>query len=685
MLEDFSSKAGKYIAIAESLAFDFGHCNVGSEHLLLSFLKVKDNKLKKLLEIYKLDFEKVKKELLEAFPSNEELPFYMEYTLSLKEILSSATQISKKANEDKISEEVLMYSLIKKDDCVAREILNKYGCDIKFLLDKLEVKRICLLDSVEELTNLNKKMMENPIKVYKRDKEIEIIQNTLLKKQKANVLIVGDAGVGKTALVEFLAYKIANKEVHEELKNKTIYELDLSSIVAGTKYRGEFEEKLKKILKKIKDEKNAIIFIDEIHNIIGAGGAEGAIDASNILKPYLARQDISVIGATTYDEYVKLIEKEKAVERRFMLIKLDEVSVNDTRDILNKIKEDYSLYHKVNISSEIVNYMIDVLDKYVKEKKFPDKAIDMLDYSAVLAKKNYSKSIRKEEIDKALLELFKVNIETKNINKLKEKLNKKIIGQESAIDKICYSLELVNKGFKEKNKPLGVFLFLGESGVGKTELAKELAREYFDREDAYIKLDMEAYSDPSSVSKILGANPGYIGHESETFLLNGIKMNPNSVVILDEIEKAHKDVINLFLNILDEGYLIDAKKRKIDFSNSIIIMTSNLGYCNKKDNVGFNKVDQNKEEIDKLVKKFFKEEFLNRIDEVIYFNSLDESKYKQIASNYLNNYKNNCLFEFESETILTKFDYKFNGVRELKRKLKNEIIKEVTNKVEIKV
>lgn len=685
MLEDFSSKAGKYIAIAESLAFDFGHCNVGSEHLLLSFLKVKDNKLKKLLEIYKLDFDKVKKELLEAFPSNEELPFYMEYTLSLKDILTNANKLSKKLNEEKISDDVLMYCLIEKDECVAREILNKYGCDNKFLLDKLQVKKICLLDGVEELTNLNKKMIENPVNIYKRDKEIEIIKNTLLKKQKANVLIIGESGVGKSALVEHLAYKIALGEVNEELKNKVIYELDLASIVAGTKYRGEFEDKLKKILKKVKEEKNAIIFIDEIHNIIGAGGAEGAIDASNILKPYLARKDISVIGATTYDEYVKLIEKEKAIERRFMLVKLDEVSSSDTKEILNNLKEDYSKYHKVNISSEIVNYMVDILEKYVKEKHFPDKAIDMLDYSCVLAKVNSCRMITKEVVNKALLELFKVNIDTRNTNLLKENLKSKIIGQDEAIDKICNNLELVNKGFKEKNKPVGVYLFLGESGVGKTELAKEIARRYFSREDAYIKLDMEAYSDSSSVSKILGANPGYVGYESETFLLNKIKMNPNSLIILDEIEKAHKDVINLFLNILDEGYVIDSKKRKIDFSNSIIIMTSNLGFSNKKDNVGFNKVNQNKEELDKLVKRFFKEEFLNRIDEVIYFNSLKENHYKEIAFNYIREYKDSYLFEFDNDKILDNFNYDCNGVRELKRKLKEQILKEVINKVEIKV
>jgi ATP-dependent Clp protease ATP-binding subunit ClpA len=684
MLEDFSSKAGKYIAIAESLAFDLGHCNVGSEHLLLSFLKLKDNKLKRLLEIYKIDYEKVKKELLEAFPISEELPFYMEYTIALKEILSSSSKLSKTLNEEKISEDVLMYTLIEKDNCLSREILIKYGCDIKFLLEKLQVNRVCILDNIDELINLNKKVLDNPVKVYKREKEIKIIENTLLKKQKANVLIIGEAGVGKSALVEYLAYKIVNKEVIEPLKDKIIYELDLASIVAGTKYRGEFEEKLKKILSKVKNEKNAVIFIDEIHNIVGAGGAEGAIDASNILKPYLARKDLSVIGATTNEEYTKLIEKEKAIERRFMLLKLDEVTSTDTKEILDNLKSDYEQHHNLKISKDSSDYLVNLLEKYVKEKHFPDKAIDLLDYSCVVAKNKHHKRLENLDIKEALIDLFKVDIETKNTYKLQENLKKKIIGQNEAIETICNSLELANLGLKEKNKPLGVYLFLGESGVGKSELAKELARNYFSKDDSYIKLEMEGYSEPSSISKILGSSPGYVGHEDETFILNKIRMNPSSVIILDEIEKASKEVINLFLNVLDEGYLIDAKRRKIDFSNSIIIMTSNLGFSNKKENVGFNKIERNKEELDKLIKKFFKEEFLNRIDEIIYFNSLSKEDYKTIASNYLDDTINNHLFKLDKEKLLVNFDYNCIGVRELKRRLKKEIIKEVRNCMEIK-
>lgn len=680
MLEDFSSKAGKYIAIAESLAFDLGHCNVGSEHLLLSFLKFKDNKLKKILDVYNLDYDKVKKELLEVFPSSEELPFYMEYTSSLKDIIASAGKLSKSLNEDKISEDVLMYCLVNKDDCLTREILSNHQCDINFLLEKLKVNRKSLLDGIDELTNLNKKMLKDPVKVYKRDRELEVIQTTLLKKQKANVLIIGDAGVGKSALVEYLAYKIALREVPESLQDKVIYELDLASIVAGTKYRGEFEEKLKKILKKVKDENNAILFIDEIHNIVGAGGAEGAIDASNILKPYLARKDISVIGATTQEEYTKLIEKEKAIERRFMLVKLDEVSVQDTKNIMLNLKYDFARYHNIKIDDKVCDYLVDLLNMHVKEKRFPDKAIDLLDYSCVIAKNCSKNELEIVDIKRGIKQLFKVDIDAKNISKLKDKLKEKIIGQDEGIDKICNHLEIANLLSKEQNKPLGVYLILGESGVGKTQLAKEIANTYFDREDAYIKLDMESFSEAGSVSKILGSSPGYVGYQEDSYLSEKIKMNPSSVIILDEIEKAHKEVINLFLNILDEGYLIDSKKRKIDFSNTIIVMTSNLGFSNKNKSVGFKQVESNREELDKLVKRFFKEEFLNRIDEVVYFNSLSVQDYKKIANKYLEAYN----FEFDKEKILALLDYNVKGVRELQRSIKKEIKKEVKDNMEIK-
>ena len=670
MLENYSSRAGKYIAIAESIAFDLGHCNVGSEHLLLSFLKLKDNKLRKELEKYNINYDSVCGELLEVFPASGELPFYMEYTTNLKEILKYSQELSKKLNEDKISEDVLMLSLIEKDETITREILLNHGVNLEEILNKLKVKKVCLLDSVEELTNLNKKMLENPVKIYKRDKEIKLIENILLKKQKANVLIVGEAGVGKSALVEYLAYKIATGGVKNELKDKVVYELDISLSVAGTKYRGEFEEKLKKILKKVREDQNAILFIDEMHNIIGAGGAEGAIDASNILKPYLARKDISCIGATTYDEYIKFIEKEKAVDRRFTTLFLDELNIEDVKDILINIKEDYKEYHDIEISNDICFKIVDYLDKYVKEKKFPDKAIDVLDYACVLAREKKQITLDESDVKEAISELYKIDLDNRNIFYLNKKLKEKIIGQDNIIDKICENLSIPL--LKEKNRPLGVYLFLGDSGVGKTELAKEIANNYF-KEDCYVKIAMESYSDTGSVSKILGANPGYIGYDSDSYLLEKIKNNPCSVIILDEIEKANKEVINLFLNVFDEGYIIDSKKRKIDFSNSIIIMTSNLGFNKIDNNLGFNVNKVNDEEIDKFVKRFFKEELLNRVDDVFIFNSLDKSDYVKIAENYLDRYKE----QIDIKKIKKNIDNDIRGVRDLKKKLKTEIAKEL--------
>ena len=675
MLENFSSKAGKYIAVCESIAFDFGHCNVGSEHLLLSFLKLKENKLSKELLKYNVTFEIIKEELIEMFPINEELPFYMEYTNNLKEILSHAESVSKSLCEDKVSEGVLMYSLVQKDETITKEILLKHKVNIEELLEKLKVKKVSLLDSVSELTNLNKKAKENPVKVYKRERELKLIENTLLKKQKANVLIVGDAGVGKSALIEYLAYKIVNGDICEELKDKTIYDLDISVTVAGTKYRGEFEEKLNKILKKVKEDSNAILFIDEIHNIVGAGGAEGAIDASNILKPYLARKDISCIGATTYDEYVKIIEKEKAINRRFMTIFLDEITPKDTIEVLLNLKSDYENYHNVKMEADVCEFIVNSLEKFVKEYKFPDKAIDVLDYASVIAKKSEGKVVTFACVKEAISQLYKVNLDAKNIFYLNKKLKEKIIGQDNVIDLLCENLSI--NELKKGSGPKGVYLFLGDSGVGKTELAKELANSYF-KEGNYIKIDMEGYSDSSSVSKLIGANPGYVGFDNDSYLLDKIKTNPSSVVILDEIEKASKEVMNIFLNVFDEGYLIDSKKRKIDFSNSIIIMTSNLGFNKIDSNLGFYKNESNKEELEKIVSKSFKEELVNRIDEIFLFNKLDKKDYKIIGNKYLQELSS----ELDIDSVLESLGYDFKGVRELKRKISKKVSKEILNKKE---
>jgi len=688
MITNFCEKAQKIIAVAESIAFDFGHTSVGSEHLLLSFLKVKDTKVKRILETQNINYEIIKKELLLLFEKKDTLPFYMEYTPSFKEILENAIRNSKKLNEEKASVEILALSMLDQEDSLAKELLEKHQCDFKFLKENLKVTKISPLDNIEELTNLNRAMLKNPTIVYKREKEIELIINTLQRKQKPNVLLVGEPGVGKSALIEYLAYKIASENIDGELKNKVVYELDIPSLVAGTKYRGEFEEKLKKIMKKIKEDTNAIIFIDEIHNIIGAGGAEGAIDASNILKPYLARGELRCIGATTYDEYIKLIEKEKAVERRFQLIKLDEPDTEKTCEILKGIKNEYEKFHGVKISDEICKKIVLLSKKYIVDRHFPDKAIDVLDCGCVLAKKNKIEYLDEKIVIETIEDLYNVEI-NKNIVKdnLLNELNSKIIGQNNAIEKIMNQISYIEKGLIDDNKPLGVYFFVGPSGVGKTELAKQIAKYYFGSKEAYIKIDMAEFKEPHSISKLIGTPPGYVGHENQTLLVDKLRTHPHSVIILDEIEKAHKDVINIFLNIFDEGYFYDAKKRKIDFTNSIIIMTSNLGFSTEQNNMGFLPVSQTNEEMLKIVNKYFSYEFLNRIDEIICFNNLNKESISKITNEYLNEYHSKFDFEINEESfveeIANKDEIKKYGARFIKRELKKNLIKLLENKIEV--
>lgn len=688
MISNFSDKTQKIIAVAESIAFDFGHSSVGSEHLLLSFLKVKDNKLKKMLENQNITYEKVKGDLLSLFERKDSLPFYMEYTPVFKDILEDAITVSKKNNEDKVSSEVLALSMIGQKDSLAVELLEKYHCDFKLIVDNLKVSKVSPLDNIEELTNLNKKMLKNPVIVYEREKDLEFVCNTLLRKQKSNVMIVGEPGVGKSALVEYLAYKIAVGDICEDLKNKIIYELDIPSLVAGTKYRGEFEEKLKKIVKKIKEEKNAIIFIDEIHNIVGAGGAEGAIDASNILKPYLARGEFKCIGATTYDEYVKIIEKEKAIDRRFQLTKLEEPDEKRCVEILKNIKKDYEKFHGVDIDQFICEKIVRLSKKYIVDRFFPDKAIDVLDCSCVLAKKRKVEKLNTDIVVETIENMCGIKINNDFlVSSFRNILNENIIGQEEAVEKVIAQLSYIEKGIIEANKPLGIFMFVGPSGVGKTELAKQIAKTYFGSDDSYIKIDMAEFKEPHSVSKIIGSAPGYVGYDNQTLLIDRIKKRPNSVVILDEIEKAHKDVINLFLNVFDEGYFFDAKKRKIDFSNSIIIMTSNLGCGNDNSSLGFLNVSKEKEEMMKAINSYFSFEFLNRIDEVIYFNSLDVESSKEVVNKCLKSYEEKFDFEINLESfveeIIKNDNVKKYGARFLKREVKKKIIKVLENKIEV--
>lgn len=687
MLNKFQDKAQKAIALAESIAFDLGQSNVGSEHLLLSFLKSKDNKLRGLLEKENITYEAIKEEIIALFGKKSSKPFYMEYTISFKKILESSLAFSKKKGEEKVSCEALAICMIECNDSVAKELLVKKTDKLPLILEELKkhVKKTSELDSMYDLTNLNNKALKNiPILIH-REKQINALIDVLLRKQKQNAIIIGEPGVGKTALVEYLAHLINIQQVPQLLKDKSIYELDISSIIAGTKYRGEFEEKLKRILKKVKEDKNAIIFIDEIHNIIGAGGAEGAIDASNILKPYLSRNDICCIGATTYDEYVKLFEKEKALERRFQVVRLEEPTVEETIDILLALKEGYCKYHKIKIQDETIKELVNLCNHYVFDRHFPDKAIDVLDIACVKCKNNNINTLKKEVIIDVIEKNYNVKIEIINKAKsLENSLNEMLLGQEKAIKSICNQIKYIELGINDYNRPLGVFLFVGATGVGKTETAKQIARHYFGNENKYIKLDMSEYNEAACVTKLIGSPPGYVGFEKQSLLVDHIRNNPHSVVVLDEVEKAHRDILDIFLNVFDEGYFYDANKRKIDFTNSIIIMTSNLGFSEEmfhKNKPGYIDNNAKNEDVLNAIKKHFRPEFINRMDEIIYFDNLTEDVCKKLSTRYINDYQRKICIELSCEPIIEKViedkECLRYGARGIKRKVKKEILKQI--------
>ena len=687
MLNKFQDKAQKIIALSESIAFEMGHNEVGNKHLLLSFLKSKDNKLKSMLEKEGITYEIIKEEIISIFGKKNSKPFYMEYTNSFKKTLENAILFSKKKGEDKVSSESLAICMLENSESVAKEILVNKTESLQKITEELkkQVKKSSELDSIFDLTNLNNKALKNPPVLMHREKEINLLINVLLRKQKQNAIIVGDPGVGKTALVEYLAHLINIQQVPSQLKDKTIYEIDIASIIAGTKYRGEFEEKLKKILKKIKDDKNAIVFVDEIHNIIGAGGAEGAIDASNILKPYLSRNDICCIGATTYDEYVKLFEKEKALERRFQVISLQEPTIHETNDILLALKEGFCKFHKIKIQDETIKTLIFYCKHYVFDRKFPDKAIDILDIACVKSKSKGQNELTKETIIEVIEQHYNVKIEVENKAKSLEKcLNNLLLGQEKAIKSICNQIKYIELGINDYNKPLGVFLFVGATGVGKTETAKQIAKYYFGSEDKFVKLDMSEYSETACVNKLLGSPPGYIGFEQQSLLVDHIRKSPHSVVVLDEVEKAHRDILDVFLNVFDEGYFYDASKRKIDFSNSIIIMTSNLGFSEEmfhKNKPGYICDSSKNEEIYTAIRKHFRPEFINRIDEIIFFENLSTEVCKQLSDLYINEYQKRIDYELSKdliiENVINDKEILRYGARGIKRKVKKEILNQI--------
>ena len=717
------------------------HPYVGSEHLLLSILK-KDNIVSRKLKDYGITYDSFRQEVVKIIGVGNSESDYFVYTPLLKKVIENSIILSKEQGNKEVTLECLFLSLLDEGEGVAVRILLSFNVDIDTFYDEINKskkirknKKNLLVD--EYGLNLNNEVIANNIDpVIGRENEVQRVIEILCRRTKNNPLLIGDAGVGKTAVIEEIARKIVDGEVPNKLLNKRVVSVSMASLVSGTKYRGEFEERVTKLLNEIEEVNDVIVFIDEIHTLVGAGGAEGAIDASNILKPALARGKINVIGATTTEEYKKFIENDKALSRRFQTVIIDEPNNEKVTDILMKLKPIYEKYHKVVIDDEIIKLIVKLSDKYLYNRKNPDKAIDVLDeVCAKVAIKedefskrsNYYKGLlktiktlknnavlnskfeealylREEEmklescINKLDVKIMKTPKEkkvTKDIvaevikskgrvpvyeilkptfvvKELMDTLKKSVIGQDAAIKVLTDATRGIIYGYKYDNKPLS-FLFVGPTGVGKTLLAKEYHKFLFGNNNI-IRLDMSEYREEYSVSKIIGSPPGYVGYENKNNLLEEVKNRPYSVILLDEVEKAHPAVLNLFLQIMDEGMIKDSSGNTFRFDNTIIIMTSNAGASSQ--NIGFlNNSSQNKDSLN----KYFSLELLNRIQNIIYFNKLNENDIKLIIEMLFNKFSENVSFDSKKISpefildVINKSEYEKFGARKLEKIIFSEI------------
>ena len=704
MFGNFSEEAQNILVKAKLEMLELKHPYIGTEHLVLSMLNHSE-KIKEKLSSYHLDYETFKKEIIKVLGIGEKDDSLFLYTPLLKKVINSAILDSKDNNDGLVTTEHLFSSLLEEGEGVAIRIFLSMGIDINAMYEEFATSLIKKAKPkknrkllIEELgINLNEKVMSNLTDpVIDREKEIERILEILCRRTKNNPILIGNAGVGKTAIVEELAKRIVTNEVPDYLKNKKIISLDMATTVAGTKYRGEFEERMRKILNEIETNDDIILFIDEIHTLVGAGGAEGAIDASNILKPALARGHLRCIGATTVEEYKKFIEKDKALERRFQKVNIEEPSYEKTLEILTKLKPIYEKFHNVILQPELLDEIVKLSAKYIYDRSEPDKSIDIMDEAcskvsiketkidkeitsleleidklaklknSYIIENNIDKAytyrkkeiVLQEKLDNLLLNSIRRNkivsiedvanvIHTKTqipvyeilkddvkvVKNIEKQLRDNIVGQDEAIKNLIDITKRIKFGYKSENK-CSSFLFVGPSGTGKTALSKIYA-DFLVGGKNLIRLDMSEYADATSVNKILGSAPGYLGYDDNKNILEEIKNKPYSVILLDEIEKAHPQVINLFYQILDDGLIKDSKGNMIKFNNNIIIMTSNIGY--EKNNVGFN----NKTESTILteLKNELSLSFVNRIDNIILFNHLTEENIRVIIKNKINNLK----------------------------------------------
>ncbi len=728
MFGRFTEKAQKAMLLGQEEAKKLKHGYVGTEHLLLGLILEEQGLAGQTLREMGVSIEKAEKLTIDIIGIGEYETEIMGFTPRTKRVFELSYLEARSLGHNYVGTEHILLGMIKEGEGVAIVILKKLGINLNTLAsliiskitdaniyNKVEkpVSRTGANDDTPNLDkygrNLNKIAIDGNVDpVIGRGKEIERVIQILSRRTKNNPVLIGEPGVGKTAIAEGLAQKIALGEVPEIIENKRIIALDLPSMLAGAKYRGEFEERFKGALKELEGDRDIILFIDEIHTIVGAGAAEGAIDASNILKPILARGDIQLIGATTIEEYRKHIEKDSALERRFQPIVVEEPSVKDAIKILEGLRDRYEAHHKVEIRDDAIKAAVELSHRYIADRFLPDKAIDLIDEAASMIRiqsyiapdsikdleeeledlskekeeaintQNYEKAAKirdderrvKEELQKEQIRWDKerqtenmvvryddiahivsewtgipvkkmTEEESQRLLNLEKILHQKVIGQEQAVEAVSSAVRRARVGLKDPGKPVGSFIFVGPTGVGKTYLAKALAETLFGTEDSMIRVDMSEYMEKHSVSKLIGSPPGYVGFDEGGQLTEAVRRKPYSVVLFDEIEKAHPDVFNMLLQILDDGRLTDSTGRTVDFKNTVIIMTSNVGAAAiKKQNVlGFSteededqeEYDQMKELISEELKRTFRPEFLNRIDDIIVFHSLRERDIEEIV------------------------------------------------------
>ena len=785
MIYKFTNKAKKVIEIANDISVQLGHNYIGTEHILYGLVKEGNGIAAKVLNNKGITEEKVRVKIEEILGIGREIKETLGFTPRTKRVLENAFLEAKRIGYNYIGTEHLLLAIMKEGDCVAVRIITELDVEISKIYNE-----IAKVINEEESDREIKKDLERGKGSYSltptlnqfgeditlqaedgkfdniigREKEIERIIQVLSRRTKNNPCLIGEPGVGKTAIVEGLAEKIVLGEVPESLKNKRIMSMDISGMVAGAKYRGDFEERIKKVLNEVKKVEDVLLFIDEIHTIVGAGAAEGAIDAANILKPLLARGEIQLIGATTIEEYRKYIEKDSALERRFSPIHVDEPTEKETIEIIKGIRDKYEAHHNVKITDEAINSAVTLSVRYITDRFLPDKAIDLIDEAASqvrmkiftepdeiktleekleIISKEKEEAIYNQEFEKAaklrdseqqtrekleeesnkwkktknkdITEIGEENIaeiiskwtgipaqrltedENQKLQHLEDKLHERVIGQNEAVKAVAKAIRRGRVGLKDPKRPIGSFLFLGPTGVGKTELSKALSEILFDNKNSMIRLDMSEYMEAHSVSKLIGSPPGYVGYDGGGQLTEKIRRKPYSVVLFDEIEKAHPDVMNILLQILEDGHLTDSQGREVDFKNTVIIMTSNLGarHITDKKLLGFGNNESEKEyeeikkEVIKELRQELRPEFINRIDEIIVFHKLNKNDIENIAQIMLKQVeerlqKQKYIVEIDDgviKTIVEKgFDSNF-GARPLRRTIQNLVEDRISEEI----